>query len=268
VQILHREIKPSNIFDWKRRENGENVNPISKHLLVARSLGGPWTGWIGSAPVQMSGCCLGASLSWLHVGCCGVWLFLNDLSFLCEQSLWSFSGLEFCVLIYWGLCCTAAFPLIFLQLRKGPLWSCAEHLQGYSHIGSVWNSKTALARGPRTALGNVGKRGWGVEGYWCLRKWLQWSPNCESSNSKPGLSPRCLYTINKRTLLHAELSQELNKRFQMKSQDYLKVVFSSWKNLCSNMIITTSNPSYLELLGLCTVHTNVSTNASLSLQLW
>jgi len=49
--------------------------------------------------------------------------------------------------------------------------------------------------------------------------------------------------------------------------DYLKVVFSSWKNLCSNMIITTSNPSYLKLLGLFTVHTNISTNARLSLQL-
>jgi len=31
--------------------------------------------------------------------------------------------------------------------------------------------------------------------------------------------------------------------------DYLKVVFSSWKNLCNNMIITNSNPSYLELLA-------------------
>ena len=49
--------------------------------------------------------------------------------------------------------------------------------------------------------------------------------------------------------------------------DYLKVVFSNWKNLCFNMIITNSNPSYLELLGLFTVHTNVSTNARLSLQL-
>jgi len=47
-----------------------------------------------------------------------------------------------------------------------------------------------------------------------------------------------------------------------------KVLFSSWKNLCSNMIITTRNPSYPELLGLFTVHTNVSTNARLSLQLW
>ena len=34
-------------------------------------------------------------------------------------------------------------------------------------IWSVWNSKTALARGPWTVLGYVGKRRWGVEGYWC-----------------------------------------------------------------------------------------------------
>jgi len=30
-----------------------------------------------------------------------------------------------------GLCCTAVFHLIFLQLRKGLLWSCAELLQSY-----------------------------------------------------------------------------------------------------------------------------------------
>jgi len=34
----------------------------------ARSLGGPWTGWIGSAPVQISECCLVAALSWLRDG--------------------------------------------------------------------------------------------------------------------------------------------------------------------------------------------------------
>jgi len=33
------------------------------------------------------------------------------------------------------------------------------------------------------------------------------------------------------------------------------------------MIITTRNPSYLEPLGLFTVHTNVSTNARLSLKI-
>jgi len=67
--------------------------------------------------------------------------------------------------------------------------------------------------------------------------------------------------------MHAEPTQKLNQRFQINPQDYLKVVFNSWKTLCSNMISTTSNPSYLELLGLFTVHTNVSTNAYLSLQL-
>jgi len=31
--------------------------------------------------------------------------------------------------------------------------------------------------GPRTVLEYVGKWGWGVEGYWCVRKWVQWSPS-------------------------------------------------------------------------------------------
>jgi len=35
---------------------------------MARGLGGPWTWRIGSAPVQMSGCFLGAALSWLRDG--------------------------------------------------------------------------------------------------------------------------------------------------------------------------------------------------------
>jgi len=99
---------------------------------VARGLGGPWTWWIGSAPVQMSGCCLGATLSWLHdgllagVGCSSltlrfswtVTLIILGLGFLRAHLLW--------------LCCPAAFPPIFLQLRKGPLWSCAELLQSYT----------------------------------------------------------------------------------------------------------------------------------------
>ena len=40
--------------------------------------------------------------------------------------------------------------------------------------------------------------------------------NYESSNPQPGLTPRCLYTID--YTVHAELSQELNLRFQTKSQ--------------------------------------------------
>jgi len=33
-------------------------------------------------------------------------------------------------------CCTATFPPIFLQLRKGPLWSCVELLQSYALCSS------------------------------------------------------------------------------------------------------------------------------------
>ena len=102
----------------------------------ARSLGGPWTGWICSAPVQMSGCCLGAALSWLCDGLLQGWLFFIDLSFLREQPPWSFSGLGFLRARLLRLCCTAAFPPIFLQLRKGPLWSCAELLQSYALCSS------------------------------------------------------------------------------------------------------------------------------------
>ena len=48
-----------------------------------KGLGEPWTWWIGSAPVQMSGCCLGAALSWFAWwAACGGWLFFIDPSFL------------------------------------------------------------------------------------------------------------------------------------------------------------------------------------------
>ena len=51
---------------------------------------------------------------------------------------------------------------------------------------------------------------------------------------------------------------EVDFVFKTSWRQNLKTVFRSWKTLCSNMIITNSNPSYLELLGLFTVHTNVS----------
>ena len=102
----------------------------------ARILGRPWTGLIGSAPVQMSGCCLGAALSWLRDGLLrGLvvphWPFVSP---------WTVTlvilGLEVLRAHLLGLCCTAAFPPIFLQLRKGPLWSCAELLQSYALCSS------------------------------------------------------------------------------------------------------------------------------------
>jgi len=61
------------------------------------------------------------------------------------------------------LCCTAAFPPIFLQLRKGPLWSCAELFQSgalccIDQCGTV-KPRPPKMRGPRTVLEYVGKRG-------------------------------------------------------------------------------------------------------------
>jgi len=35
----------------KARQNGENVNPFGAIASVAGDRSGPWTGWIGPAPV-------------------------------------------------------------------------------------------------------------------------------------------------------------------------------------------------------------------------
>jgi len=78
-------------------------------------------------------------------------------------------------------------------------------------------------------------------------------------------SKRNYYIISPGVIIKAIII--IDPKWNCQAVDYLKVVFNSWKTLCSNMIITTSNPSYLELLGLFTVHTHVSTNARLSLQL-
>jgi len=67
----------------KRWENGGNVILGSIIDSGARDMGWPWTWWIGPAPVQMSGCCLGAALSWFAWwAACGDWLFFIDPSFL------------------------------------------------------------------------------------------------------------------------------------------------------------------------------------------
>jgi len=192
---VHQEVPNTNWEDWGivcrhwancvgpwctslQRENGENLNPISEHRLVACSLGGPWTWWVGSTPVQMSGCCLGAALSWLRDGLlAGGWLFFIDPSFLVNSHLGhSRAWIPACSL-------TAAllhrcFPFNLSTTTQGAI----VELRGVSSelctlfIWSVYNSKTALARGPRTVLGYVGKRRWEVEGYWCFRKWVLWSP--------------------------------------------------------------------------------------------
>jgi len=165
----------------RARENGENVPSFRGIAFVANDMGWPWTRWIGPAPVQMSRCCLGAALSWL---CDGLLRGFGRFS-LTSRFSWTVTlvilGLGFLRARLLRLCCTAAFLPIFLQPRKGPLWSCAELLQSgalccVDQCGTV-KSRPPKMRGPRTVLGYVGKRGWGVEGYWCLRKWVQWSPS-------------------------------------------------------------------------------------------
>jgi len=99
---------------------------------VARGLGGPWTWWIGSSPVQLSGCCLGAALSWFRDGLlAGVGCSSLILRFSWTVTL-IILGLGFLRARLLRLCCTAAFPPIFQQLCKGQLWSCVELLPRYA----------------------------------------------------------------------------------------------------------------------------------------
>jgi len=96
--------------------------------------------------------------------------FFIDLSLLREQSPWSFSGLDSCVRAHLlRLWCTTTFPPIFVQLRKGPLWSCAELLQAYALCSSD-QCRTENLRLPAVrelfwvmlGRGNEGWRGIGV----------------------------------------------------------------------------------------------------------
>jgi len=72
--VIFPETREGNVHSSNesvRLENGWNVNPILEHRLHGLRLGRarrPWTWWISSAPVQMSGSCLGAALSWLRDG--------------------------------------------------------------------------------------------------------------------------------------------------------------------------------------------------------
>jgi len=124
-------------------------------------MGWPWTGWIGPAPVQMSGCCLGAALSWL---CDGLLqgLVVFHWPFVSPWTVTSvILGLRFLRARLLRLCCTAAFPPIFLQLRKGPLWGCAELLQSYALCSSD-QCRTVKLRSPavRELFWGMGGGGW------------------------------------------------------------------------------------------------------------
>jgi len=112
----------------------QKCNLVSGMASVASDMGWLWTGWIGPAPVQMSGMLFGrltvvivcgllqgsVVFHWPLVSSWTVTLIILGLGFLRARLL--------------RLWCTATFPhwnmtAFFLQLRKGPLWGCAELLQ-------------------------------------------------------------------------------------------------------------------------------------------
>ena len=101
-----------NLLINKTAENGRNVTSFRGMASVASNMGWLWTGWIGPAPVQMSGMLSGFCLYYVWA-VAGFGRFFIDLSFLREQSPWSFSGLDSCVLAY----CGSGAPLLFL-----PMW--------------------------------------------------------------------------------------------------------------------------------------------------
>jgi len=104
-------------------KNGENVTSFRGMAFVARSLGGPWTGWIGPAPVQMSGCCLGAALSWLTLGLRdglvqGLVVFSLTFRFFVNSPLdHSRAWIPACSPT--AALCTAAFPQSFYNYARG-----------------------------------------------------------------------------------------------------------------------------------------------------
>ena len=159
------------------------------NLVAGDRLGGQWHGlamnWVEwpctSADERMLSGCRAVVIVWWAVAGFGRFSLTSRFSWTVTLNI---LGLGFMRARLLRLCSTASFPPIFLQLRKGPLWRCAELLQsGAICCLDQWGTVKPLAsaqdawHGPRTVLGYVGKRGWGVEGYWCLRKWVQWSPS-------------------------------------------------------------------------------------------
>jgi len=110
----------------------------------------------------------------------GVWLFFIDPSFLVNSHLGHSSGLDSCVLTY----CDSAAPLLSLQSFYNYARGHCEAARNFFRVvhsvvyqcGTV-KSRPPKMRGPLTVLGYDGKREWGFEGYWCLRKCVHWSPS-------------------------------------------------------------------------------------------
>jgi len=119
----------------KRRENGRNLTFVSGMASVASNMGWLWTGWIGPALVQMSGMLsVHRAVVIVFDLLQGLVVFVIDLSFLREQSPWSFLGLDSCVLAY----CSSAAPLLSLQSFYNYARGHCEAAQASNCSGVCW----------------------------------------------------------------------------------------------------------------------------------
>jgi len=140
-----------------RRENGENGNPISEHFHGS---------WLGQAMNLMDRLCTSVD-EWVLSGHGAVMIAWWTVCWGCCSSLTlRFSWTVTLVILGFGvlrahllgLCCTPAFPPIFLQLHKRPLWNCAELLQRYALCSSD------QCRTVKLRLPTVRKLFWGMLG--------------------------------------------------------------------------------------------------------
>jgi len=139
---------------WKQRLPTLTHHPPQRFMRHHLQLGR-----IGSAPVQMNGCCLGAALSWLRDGL--LWgLVVPYWRFSLKSHFGHFRA--------WSSACSSTGALLhryFSSNLSTTTQGAIVKLRGaFSElcslfIGSVWNSKIAFVRGPRTVLGYVGKKG-------------------------------------------------------------------------------------------------------------
>ena len=101
-----------------------------------------------------------------------------------EEPHYALSGSAYCVLAYSGALLHRCLPSNLSSTTQGGYCEAAWSFSRVVHSGmtcSVWpDIQTALARSVNCS-GVCWKRGDEVEGYWGLRKWVQWSPSVGSA---------------------------------------------------------------------------------------
>jgi len=120
----------------KLPQKWRKCNPVSGHGLCGSQLGRPMN-WINRSRTSADERMMSGRRAVVIV--CGLVqglvVFSSTFRFFVNGNL-DHSRIWIPVCLPTAALCTAAFPPIFLQLRKGPLWSCAELLQSYARCSS------------------------------------------------------------------------------------------------------------------------------------